>query len=220
MENSVAVCGEPVESMPHVSHARVFARDSQLTTDPRPQFAPQWSPDGRQIAFTASERGNRELRVILAEGGRFGRSHPIRPRSSGRVGRQMAAKSPSSLGGPATPTSGFSGPRVANLGNSLWTPPTISYPSGHQMVCRSCSRRRGEEVPSVSGGYREQVEMPNPSAKDRDSGDGSRRTARCFTSQPRGRALATSGPSHSMTAVNIRSPILKGAAGILRSVSV
>ena len=128
MENSVAVCGEPVESMPHVSHARVFARDSQLTTDPRPQFAPQWSPDGKQIAFTASERGNRELRVILAEGGRFGRSHPIRPRSSGRVGRQMAAKSPSSLGGPATPTSGFSGPRVANLGNSLWTPPTISYP--------------------------------------------------------------------------------------------
>ena len=69
MENSVAVCGEPVESMPHVSHARVFARDSQLTTDPRPQFAPQWSPDGKQIAFTASERGNRELRVILAEGG-------------------------------------------------------------------------------------------------------------------------------------------------------
>ncbi len=41
----------------------------QLTTDPTPDWAPAWSPDGDQIAFYAFRSGHREIWVQSAAGG-------------------------------------------------------------------------------------------------------------------------------------------------------
>jgi Tol biopolymer transport system component/tRNA A-37 threonylcarbamoyl transferase component Bud32 len=40
----------------------------QLTSDPAPDFVPQWSPDGREIAYYSLRAGNRDIRVMNAEG--------------------------------------------------------------------------------------------------------------------------------------------------------
>ncbi len=40
----------------------------QLTTDPAPDFVPQWSPDGSEIAYYAMRTGNRDVRVMSADG--------------------------------------------------------------------------------------------------------------------------------------------------------
>lgn len=84
-------------------------------------------------------------------------------------------------------------------------------PDGQSIVFPSA---RGE-ARSVCGGHSERVERPSPLAKDRDTMGVSRRTARCFISRAGGRSVPkTFGPSHFKTAVNIPSPILKGAAVI------
>ena len=41
----------------------------QLTTDPTPDWAPQWSPDGQSIAFYANRSGNRDIWTMPAGGG-------------------------------------------------------------------------------------------------------------------------------------------------------
>jgi Tol biopolymer transport system component len=41
----------------------------QLTTDPTPDWYPQWSPTGDRIAFWAHRSGNRDIWVMPAEGG-------------------------------------------------------------------------------------------------------------------------------------------------------
>lgn len=40
----------------------------QLTTDPAPDFMPQWSRDGREIAYYSLRAGNRDIRAMNAEG--------------------------------------------------------------------------------------------------------------------------------------------------------
>jgi eukaryotic-like serine/threonine-protein kinase len=42
----------------------------QLTTDPTPDWAPKWSPDGQQVAFYAFRGGKRELWSMPAGGGK------------------------------------------------------------------------------------------------------------------------------------------------------
>jgi len=40
----------------------------QLTHDPGPDHVPQWSPDAREIAYYSERAGNRDIRVMNAEG--------------------------------------------------------------------------------------------------------------------------------------------------------
>lgn len=40
----------------------------QLTHDPSPDHVPQWSPNGREIAYYSERTGNRDIRVMNAEG--------------------------------------------------------------------------------------------------------------------------------------------------------
>jgi TolB protein len=42
---------------------------TQLSTDPAPDWSPQWSPDGRWIAFYSFRTGDREIWFMPAEGG-------------------------------------------------------------------------------------------------------------------------------------------------------
>lgn len=42
---------------------------TQLTTDPTPDWAPSWSPDGTQIAFYAFRSGNRDVWLMPSNGG-------------------------------------------------------------------------------------------------------------------------------------------------------
>ncbi len=41
----------------------------QLTTDPAPEFAPYWSPNGKEIVFYAIRNGNRDMWVMPVSGG-------------------------------------------------------------------------------------------------------------------------------------------------------
>jgi TolB protein len=41
----------------------------QLTTDPTPDWGPQWSPDGKNVAFYSYRSGNRDIWIMPVSGG-------------------------------------------------------------------------------------------------------------------------------------------------------
>ena len=49
--------------------ARTGGTATRLTSDPGQDIMPRFSPDGRWIAFTASDQGNQDVYVMPAAGG-------------------------------------------------------------------------------------------------------------------------------------------------------
>ena len=69
----------------------------------RDDWDPAWSPDGSRIAFVSQRDGNAEIYVMDADGRQPDPPHPTTPATTGlRLGRLMAARSPSFLTATAT----------------------------------------------------------------------------------------------------------------------
>ena len=49
-------------------HSELLSRVDQLTTDPKPDLRPAWSPDGTRLAFYSGRSGNDDIWAINIDG--------------------------------------------------------------------------------------------------------------------------------------------------------
>src|SRR5207244_79683 len=92
--------GERSEYLTHIHLVNADGSESrQLTQGDKSCDSPQWSPDGKLIAFLSARAGKRDLWLIRPAGGEA-------RRAAASTGRPTASKSSSRTPAPGGPTTG------------------------------------------------------------------------------------------------------------------
>ena len=158
----------------------------QLTASEKPVSDPQWSPDGRRLAFVRDD----EIWVVEADGSRLTRrGRQARRRSLARAGRPTASGSPSCRAGAAGPRSGSIDAPVPRRGR----PATRAEAAASDRPDRRRDRRRRVRLGARRGAPRGHGSAPRGRRRDRpDRASSTSRPGRCGSSPAS--AAATSGP--------------------------